>query len=121
MSNSEEAAPDLVEEITSDPVLNVFFVAAKTGWQMYYACHAQMLRHLELTRPDMSIDDRVALMSRVAQAMQAAARRKPPTARELHSSFRDICLPLLKELGINETDLEDLKHDDDTETTDSDA
>lgn len=121
MSNSEEAASDLVAEITSDPVLNVFFVAAKTGWQMYYACHAKMLQHLELTRPEMSIDDRVALVTRAVSALQLAARQKPPTARQLHTTLRDICLPLLKELGINETELEDLKDDDDTETGDGAA
>lgn len=119
--SEDDTAMDLVAEITSDPVLNVFFISAKVGWQMYYSAHAQMLRHLELTRPDMSIDDRVSLMARVASAMQAAARRKPPTAQELHVNFRDICLPLLKELGINETELEDLKDDDDTEIADTDT
>jgi len=97
-----------IESLTADPVFSVLFTGMKTFWQSYFVCHAALLRHVEHLHPDMDTDARAQLVSKCAQAAVQAAQSQPPTAKKLYANFKDICGPILRELGTAEDEIEKL-------------
>lgn len=93
------------EDLASDPVFSVLFAGMKNFWQGYYVCHAQLLRHLQNTKPELSEEERVQLTAKCAKAALLAAQKQPPTAKKVYENLRDICGPILRELGISEDEI----------------